>query len=185
MELAKNAIPASAITQYSGNSPSHVMSQNTVTKSLNDKLDKTGGQITTNDQFLVLKNQSDGAANYIEAADANGNIRYRLGCMSSDSALQLVNVAGKTTLSIKNSAIYVNGFKLATEDRMDKNYVSKIRLIFSREIEIDRGIFPALKPGEVVTGVRGSTRDLYYEARNLRLHVIQYLVNNEWVTANA
>ncbi|WP_208620397.1 tail fiber protein, partial [Xenorhabdus miraniensis] len=27
VELAKNAIPASAITQYSGNSPSHVMSQ--------------------------------------------------------------------------------------------------------------------------------------------------------------
>ncbi|WP_196245202.1 phage tail protein, partial [Xenorhabdus bovienii] len=119
VELAQNAVPKSAITQYSGNSLNHVMSQSIATKFFNEKLDKTGGQITTNDRFLVLQNQSDNAANYIEAVDSNGNIRYRFGCMSSGSALQLVNMAGKTALSLHDSAIYINGIKAATVSDME------------------------------------------------------------------
>ncbi|WP_155271590.1 phage tail protein, partial [Xenorhabdus bovienii] len=119
VDLAKNAVPKSAITQHSGNSPDHVMSQNTVTNFLKGKFDKSGGQIKTDDKFLSLQNQTTGAANYIEATDSAGNVRYRLGCMHSSSELQIVNIAGKTILSLRDSAIYVNGNKVATEPAME------------------------------------------------------------------
>ncbi|WP_446470466.1 phage tail-collar fiber domain-containing protein [Xenorhabdus stockiae] len=154
-----------------------------VLSAVKTKLDKTGGQIITDNRFLVLKNQSDSSANYIEAVDDKGNIRYRLGCMNSGSALTLVNVAGKTTLAIQDSALYVNGDKVATEETVKENYTSKIRLLFSREIEAGKGSFRELYDGEVITGVRGSPNDKFYEARNIRLHYVQYLVGNEWKTA--
>ncbi|WP_446471425.1 tail fiber protein [Xenorhabdus stockiae] len=183
VEQAKNAIPKSFITQYSGNSPHHVISQDAVTRFLGEKLDKTGGQLTADDRFLLLQNQSGNTANYIEARGKDGAIRYRLGCMNSGTDVTLVNVAGKTTLAIHSSALYVNGDKVATEGAVKAGYASKVRIRRSREIETIKGRFPALYDGEVVTGVRGSYNDTFYEARNLQISIIEYLVDNEWVAA--
>ncbi|CDM88153.1 hypothetical protein [Xenorhabdus bovienii] len=183
VDLAKNAVPKSAITQHSGNSADHVMSQNTVTNFLNGKFDKSGGQIKTDDKFLSLQNQTTGAANYIEATDSVGNVRYRLGCMHSNSELKIENIAGKTILSIRDSAIYVNGNKVATEPAMEARYASKFRWLHSREIELTKGRYPELLDGEVMTMVRGSVNDAYFEARNARLSFLQCLIDNQWVTA--
>ncbi|CDG87166.1 hypothetical protein XBFFR1_1580001 [Xenorhabdus bovienii str. feltiae France] len=37
--------------------------------------------------------------------------------------------------------------------------------------------------GEVMTMVRGSVNDAYFEARNARLSFLQCLIDNQWVTA--
>ncbi|CDG88164.1 hypothetical protein XBFFR1_2040001 [Xenorhabdus bovienii str. feltiae France] len=103
--------------------------------------------------------------------------------MHEGTELKLANVAGKTTLSIRDSAIYVNGNKVATDDEVKANYASKIRLRFSRKVNNEKGEYPELNDGEVMTGVRGSSGDVYYESKDIRYSIVQYLVNNKWVTA--
>ncbi|WP_038226494.1 hypothetical protein, partial [Xenorhabdus bovienii] len=83
----------------------------------------------------------------------------------------------------RDSAIYVNGNKVATEPAMEARYASKFRWLHSREIELTKGRYPELLDGEVMTMVRGSVNDAYFEARNARLSFLQCLIDNQWVTA--
>ncbi|CDG91692.1 hypothetical protein XBFFL1_1710002 [Xenorhabdus bovienii str. feltiae Florida] len=66
---------------------------------------------------------------------------------------------------------------------MEARYASKFRWLHSREIELTKGRYPELLDGEVMTMVRGSVNDAYFEARNARLSFLQCLIDNQWVTA--